>query len=90
MKENIDINKLNQILNAVKIRVTDVKRYTADINNILNMFDKIKNFKLNQHNSDLDRKRVRLPKLREDRPISSKLFPQMKGTYIQVPRVIKK
>ncbi len=90
MKENIDINKLKQILNAVKIRVADIKRYTNDINNILNIFDKIKNFRVNKNNSDLDRKHVRLTNLRKDKPIPSNLFSHLKGTYFKVPRVIKK
>lgn len=90
MKENIDINKLNQILNAVKIRVADVKRYTNDINNILSMFDKIKNFGVNKNNSDLDRKHVKLADLREDNAIPSKLFSHLKGTFFKVPRVIRK
>lgn len=79
-----------QILEGVKLEVQDVESFGKDIDNILEMFDLLKNTDIGNVQNDLERKKITLDDLRGDDARDANFRIDMRGKYFKVPRVSKK
>lgn len=83
-------NKVEKILNSIKLSVDDITVFEKDIESILGMFDTIKAVEVNSTESSLQKKKISLNELRKDEPKDSNFKPEVRGTYYKVPNVSKK
>lgn len=83
--------KIENLLNLLKIKVENPEIFEKDFDSILKMFDEIKDINVDGIEAKLSKKKVKLDDLRVD---EQKDFPgfenKIKGTYFKVPSVSKK
>lgn len=82
--------KIKQLEKALKIKVDNEEKISADFDSIIEMFDKIKQVDVDNYSSTLERKKIHINELRKDEPIDSTFRDDLKGKYIEVPAVSKK
>jgi aspartyl/glutamyl-tRNA(Asn/Gln) amidotransferase C subunit len=83
--------KIQKLLQGIKLEVEDINSFEKDIDSILNMFDELKNVEVTDVSGDLNRKKISITDLRQDIPSETQSFrPEMKGKYFKVPTVSKK
>jgi len=81
---------IKKILHSVKIEVNDAEKFEKDIDNILEMFNDIKDVDVSTIEGNLHKKEIRITDLREDIVLDSKFRPEMNGDYFKVPNVSKR
>lgn len=82
--------KIKQLEKALKIKVDNEEKISADFDSIIEMFDKIKQVDVDNYSSTLERKKIHINELRKDEPIDSTFRDDLKEKYIEVPAVSKK
>lgn len=82
--------KLKKVLDSVKINVEDIDAFEKDAENILKMFDQIKEVDVDSIDASLHKKKIKISDLREDIAIDANFRIDMRGKYFKVPTVSKK
>lgn len=81
--------KLEKLMNALKIQVSDKEAMEKDFDSILSMFDDLQKISI-EGDSKMYKKQIKLEDLREDNPKDSEFRKDLKGKYLKVPSVSKK
>jgi aspartyl/glutamyl-tRNA(Asn/Gln) amidotransferase C subunit len=82
--------KIKNILNAIKFDVDSIEAFENELNPVLGMFNEIKEVNVEGVSSTLNRKKITLAELREDKAVDWNFRPEMRGKYFKVPNVSKK
>ena len=79
--------KILKILKSLYVEVEDIGKFNRDVSSVMNLFDKIREFKGESRLEDF-RLKIEVDKLRDDIPkkYDEEFFSEYRGKYIPAPR----
>lgn len=83
-------DKIKKILSSIKVEVENIEKFEKDVDSILGMFDELNEIDVSNFDANLNKKKISLSDLREDRVENWDFRKEMKGKYFTVPSVSKK
>lgn len=82
--------KLQAILDAVKLKVENLTTFEKEVDTILEMFNAIKDINTENVSANLIKRKIKLEDLRADKAVNWNFRMEMRGKYFEVPNVSKK
>lgn len=83
-------DKIKKLLSSIKLEVEDINKFEKDIDSILGMFNELNDIDVSEFDSNLNRKKIKISDLREDKEFNWEFKKDLRGKYLIVPSVSKK
>jgi Asp-tRNA(Asn)/Glu-tRNA(Gln) amidotransferase C subunit len=82
-------NELDNLLDLLKMQVEDKEKLQKDFDSILSMFNDVQKASDLSESETLEKRKISINDLREDKAINADFRKDLRGKYMKVPKVIK-